>query len=68
MFNILTDAIENAIDVADDLFSGNDLNKRKVAKLISDGLSVAAIASLTGVAVSTIQEMVKDDSKNRLDL
>lgn len=64
MFNILTDAIENAIDVADDLFSGNDLNKRKVAKLISDGLSVAAIASLTGVAVSTIQEMVKDDSKN----
>lgn len=64
MFNILTDAIENAIDVADDLFSGNDLNKRKIAKLFSDGLSVAAIATATGFAVDTIQKMLEDDSKN----
>lgn len=60
MFNFLTDAIENALDVADSVLSGEDVTKRQVAKLISDGLSAAAIASATGLAVEVIEKMVDD--------
>lgn len=57
MFNFITDAVENALDVADGLVSGEDISKRQVARLISDGLSVAAIASATGVATSVIENL-----------
>lgn len=60
MFNFLTDAVENALDVADSFLSGEDVTKRQVARLISDGLSVAAIASVTGLAVEVIEKMVDD--------
>lgn len=60
MFNFLTDAVENALDVADSFLSGEDVTKRQVARLISDGLSVAAIASATGLAVEVIEKMVDD--------
>ena len=60
MFNFLTDAVENALDVADSVLSGEDVTKRQVARLISDGISVAAIASATGLAVEVIEKMVDD--------
>lgn len=59
MFNLLTDAIENAFDVTTDLFEG-EINKRKVAKLISDGLTVSMIAHGFGIAEDAIQEMLDD--------
>lgn len=60
MFGFITDSIENAIDVADALFSGEDLNKRKVAKLISDGVSIAMIATALGTTVEVIERMLDD--------
>ena len=61
MFGFITDAIENALDIANAVLSGDDITKRQVAQLISDGLSVAAIASATGLAVEVIERMVSDD-------
>jgi hypothetical protein len=60
MFGFITDAVENALDVADGLVSGEDISKRQVARLISDGLSVAAIASATGLAVSVIENLMDE--------
>ena len=60
MFDFLTDAVENALDVADSVLSGEDVTKRQVARLVSDGLSIAAIASATGLAVEIIEKMVDD--------
>lgn len=60
MFDFLTDAIENALDVADSVLSGEDVTKRQVARLVSDGLSIATIASATGLAVDVIERLVDD--------
>lgn len=59
MFGLLTDAIENAFDVVGDLFEG-DINKRKVAQLISDGLTISVVANGFGVAESVIRDMLED--------
>lgn len=59
MFNFLTDAIENALGVADAVLSGEDVTKRQIAKLVSDGLSIAAIASATGLAVEVVEKIVE---------
>lgn len=61
MFNFITDAIENALDVGDALVSGEDVTKRQIAKLISDGLSVYAIAEATGLAVDVIEKYISED-------
>lgn len=62
MFGMLTDTIENALDVADSLFSGEDISKKQISKLISDGLEIAAIAAITGVAVDTIKDLFDDNN------
>ena len=60
MFNFITDAIENTLDVADSLLSGEDITKRQIAKLVSDGLSVYAIASATGLAIDVIEKYLEE--------
>jgi transposase len=61
MFDFITDAVENALDVADSVISGEDVTKRQVARLVSDGLSIAAIASVTGLAVSVIERFIAEE-------
>jgi len=58
IFDTLTDAIDNALSVAVDLFEG-ELDRRRVATLIADGLSIAAIAHGFGVAESVITELLE---------
>lgn len=60
MLKFLTDSIENALDVVGDVMTGEEVDKRQVAKLIADGLSVAAVASATGLAVEVIEKMLED--------
>jgi len=60
MFNFISDAIENTLDIADGLISGDDISKKQIAKLISDGLSVYAIASATGLAVDVIEKYLEE--------
>ena len=60
ILGIFTDSIENAFDIFDDLTGGNEIDKRKLAKLLSDGVEIAAIAAATGVAVETLESLVGD--------
>ena len=61
LFDIITDPIENVLDIGDALLSGEDITKRQVAKLINDGMTVAAIAAGTGMAVDVIEALIEDD-------
>ena len=61
VFGFLTDAIDNALDVAGDLLTGEVPTRRKVAKLIDAGLTVAAIAAAFGVGEEVITALMGDD-------
>lgn len=60
MLGFLTDGIENALDVGESLMTGEDVSKRQVARLIDDGLSAVAIASMFGVSVDYIKSLAGD--------
>ena len=60
MFDFFTDSVENVLNVTDSLISGEDITKHQVAKLVSDGMSIVAIASITGIAVETLENWAKD--------
>ena len=55
MFDFIEDAFDNVLDVADDLLSF-ELDTDKVIKLAQDGMSVYAIADLTGTSVDIIND------------
>jgi hypothetical protein len=61
MFKILTDAVENALDVVSAPFEGEVPTKRQVAKLIADGMTVVAISQATGFAVEVIEKLLEDE-------
>jgi len=63
MFKFLEDAIENTIDVVGGVLSGEDVSRQQVAKLVSDGLSIAAICTATGLAVDVVEGLVGDCSE-----
>jgi hypothetical protein len=61
MFSFLTDSIENALDVVGDVMTGEDVNKRQVAKLIADGVSVVALAGALNMTVDAVRSMVEEE-------
>lgn len=61
MFKILTDAVENALDVVVSPFSGDFPSKAQVAKLIADGITIYAISEATGIAVDALEKILDDD-------
>lgn len=61
VFGFFTDAIENALDVTFDIVTGEIPSKRKVAKLIDAGLTVAAIAAAFGVGEEVITSLIEDN-------
>lgn len=60
MFGFITDAVENVLDIGCSILDGEDVTKNQVAKLISDGVSIAVIASAAGVAVEVIEHIMED--------
>ena len=65
-FGFFTDAIETALDVTTESFDwmfgqGEGPSRHNVAKLISAGLTVAAIAQGFGVAESVIEKLIEQD-------
>lgn len=60
VFGFFTDAIENALDVTGDIMTGEMPSKRKVAKLIDAGLSVAVIAIAFDVSEDAITSLLDD--------
>lgn len=60
MFNLLTDAIDNALTVVGGVLTGELPTQRQVARMIADGMTVAAVASATGLAVDVVERMLED--------
>lgn len=60
MFGILTDSIENVLNIADSLLSGEDITKKEVAKLVNDGIEIAVIANAAGVGVEVIEALMEE--------
>lgn len=58
MFDFLTDSIHNALNVADGLMEGELPTKMQLARLIADGVSIAAISEVTGMTVNAIEEIL----------
>jgi hypothetical protein len=61
MFGSLFSAVDNALSIASDILDGEDISREKVSRLISDGISIAAIAAAAGVAVEVIEKLVEKD-------
>lgn len=60
MFGFFADAIENTFSVAGDLLEG-EVDKRKVAKLIDDGMTVATVATVLGVGVDVVENILEEE-------
>jgi DNA-binding NarL/FixJ family response regulator len=60
MFDLITDAIDNALSVVAAPLNGEVPTQRQIAKLISDGLTVASIAAAAGVAEEVIENLLED--------
>ena len=59
MFGLFTNVVEDTLDVADSVFSGEEIPKHQAAKMIDAGLTVYAISEATGVAVEVIERMIE---------
>ena len=57
MFEFLEDSITNILDIADDVLSGETPQKKQIAKLLADGLTVYAVSEITGVTVDLIEKI-----------
>jgi uncharacterized protein YerC len=63
MFKMLTDAIDNTLAVVGGVLTGELPTRRQVAQMISDGMTVAAIASATGFATDVIEKILDAPQK-----
>jgi DNA-binding NarL/FixJ family response regulator len=62
MFKMLTDAIDNTLSVVGGVLTGELPTQRQVAQMISDGMTVAAIASATGLATDVIAKILEQEA------
>ena len=58
MFNNVSKSIENMFDVINDIVDGRDIDKKKLAKLIADGIEISTIAGIMGISEDIIREIV----------
>ena len=63
MFGFLTNMIDNALGVTGDILNGETPSRRRVAQLISDGISVTVIATMFGVGVEVIEALIEDTTE-----
>lgn len=63
MFSKLTDMIDNALGVASDIMTGEVPSQRRVAQLLADGISVAAIAALFDVGIDVIEGLIDENDQ-----
>ena len=61
MFGSIFNSVDNALSIVSNVVSGEDVSRYQVTKLISDGVSIALIASAFGVAESVIREVINDE-------
>ncbi len=65
MFDFLTKAIDNALSIPAAIINGEDVSRQQIAKLISDGVSIAVIAATFGIAEDVVQSMIAGDSHDQ---
>lgn len=63
MFGFLTDAIDNALDVADRLMSGEDVSRRQVSKLASDAVVITTGAVVVSEGVELLQDLLSEGKR-----
>lgn len=61
MFDWLTDSVDNALNVADAVLTGDDVKQRQIAKLIADGMTVASAAAIVGVSADVLENFLKSE-------
>ena len=61
MFKVLTDAVENILDIVTSPLYGDLPTQRQVAQLVADGLTIYAISEATGIAVGILGEILGED-------
>lgn len=65
-FGAFEDAIENALDIGTALITfgeEGEINRKNIAKLMADGIEIAAIASMMGVAEDTFEEWLMEENE-----
>jgi len=61
MFDFLVDSVDNALSAVGNLVEGECPSRHQVAKLIADGVSIAAIAEATGFSMEVIEAILDED-------
>lgn len=61
MFNFISNAVGNALDITGSILTGEGVTSKQIAKLVDDGLTVAEIASLTGLTTAAVRSLLSDD-------
>lgn len=60
MFDFLERSISNALNIGGSLISGEDITREQLTQLISDGLSLYTISTLTGLGVDVLKDMLDE--------
>jgi hypothetical protein len=60
MLGLFNDAIDSVLTPIGKLLDGEDITKRDLIRLADTGLSVYAIAEMTGLAVSVVEKVLED--------
>jgi hypothetical protein len=61
MFDFVFKSVDNALSLVTDVLDGEDIDRRKVSKLVADGISVVVIAEAAGVAVEVIEKLLESE-------
>ena len=61
MFNFISNAVGNALDITGSILTGEGVTTKQIAELVDDGLTVAEIATLTGLTTAAVRSLLSDD-------
>lgn len=60
MFGIFNDAIDSVLAPIGKLLDGEEITKRDIIRLADTGLTVYAIAEMSGIAVDVVQKILDE--------
>lgn len=60
LFDSLTNAVENGLDILGGLVEGELPSKRQLATLISSGVSIYTISEVTGYSVEVLEKILEE--------
>lgn len=60
VFGFIDDVVHSAINVVDDVISGEPPSKQDIVRLVSTGLTIYAAAELLGITAEAAQEIMDD--------